>query len=102
MSVSVNLLSAKAGEIKRFLASFYGKDVDLEDDVGHWAYVYYRPLESVDMISAVIDNHDKYQIALCIQINRGDFCQVTYDNLNDVIKGIYCLFYDENVTYCVK
>ncbi len=102
MSVSVNLLSVKTGEIRRFLASFYGRDIDLEDDVGHWAYVYYRPLESIDMISAVIDNHDKYQISLCIQVNRGDFCQITDDNLNDVIKGIYSLYYTEGVTCCVK
>lgn len=96
MAVLLSLWSRKNGEIKRFLDRFYEKDVKLDEDVDRWMYVYNKPLDAVDMISTVMDNSDKYQIGVCIQIDRGDVHTVTAENLNDIIKGIFCLFYEES------
>jgi len=49
----------------------------------------------VDIISAVIDNNDKYQILIYIQVDEGDIHPITVENHNDVIKGIFYLFYEE-------
>jgi hypothetical protein len=95
MSISVNLWSSKDGEIKRFLERYYDKKVNLDEDVNQWIYVYNKPLDAVDMISAVMDNSDKYKIGMCIQVNEGDIHPVTVENHNDIIKGIFCLFYEE-------
>lgn len=96
MSIAVNLWSRKLGDIKKFLESFYEKDnVYLDEDTDRWIYVYRNPLEAVDIISAVMDNNDKYDISLCIEMENGDLHPVTYENHNDIIKGIFVLFYKE-------
>lgn len=95
MAIVVNLWSGKNGEIKRFLERYYRKDIKMDDDVNQWIYVYNNPLDSVDIISALMDNIDKYRIGMCIQVDQGDLHPVTIENHNDIIKGIFCLFYEE-------
>ena len=96
MSLVVNLWSKKTGDIKKFLQSFYQKDVKIDDDVEQWIYVYNKPLDAIDIISAVIDNNDKYKIFMCLQIDNGDVKPVTQENHNDIIKGIFYLFYQDS------
>ena len=96
MSISVNLWSRKEGEIKRFLDSYYEKDVKMDSDVGHWIYVYSKPLDAIDIMSALTDNNDEYQISMCIQIDKGDVHSVTPENHNDILKGILFLYYKES------
>lgn len=95
MAIAVNLWSQKNGEIKRFLERYYQKPVIMDDDIGQWVYIYNKPLDAIDMISALIDNTDKYKISMCIQLDKGDVHPVTTENHNDIIKGILCLFYNE-------
>jgi len=95
MALTVSLWSRKEGEIKRFLERFYQKEINMDYDVDKWVYVYNKPLESIDIISAVMDNQDEFQIGVCIQIDNGDIHIVTSENHNDIIKGIFYLFYDE-------
>jgi hypothetical protein len=97
MVISVYLQSDRHGEIKRFLEMYYEKVVDIDDDVEKWIYTYAKPLEAVDIISVVVDNMDKFNINLCIQVDNKILHQVTADNHNDIIKGIFSLFYDETV-----
>lgn len=97
MSVSVNLWTRKTGELKEFLERYYEKEVFIDDDVGRWIYVYNKPLEAVDLISAVIDNNDKYKISICIQVDDGDVHPVTSENHNDIIKGMFYLFYEGKI-----
>lgn len=96
MSISVNMWSNREGEIKKFLEKYYGKAVDIDNDVNQWIYVYNKPLEAVDIISALMDNNDKYKIAMCIQVDQGDIHPVTIENHNDIIKGMFCLFYQDS------
>jgi len=93
MYVTVNLLSKKPGEIKNFLESYYQKKLDMDNDVGHWIYVYYKPLQAIDLISTVIDNSDKHKMTLLIQVDKGDIHTVTYENCNDIIKALLYLYY---------
>ena len=97
MKLTVNLWSRKKGEIRRFLESYYGYNIALDDEAAEWICDYGKPLEAVDMISAVIDNIDEYQIALCIQLDEGQLHHITADNHNDVIRDMFHLFYYENV-----
>lgn len=97
MVITVNLWSGKSGEIKKFLECYYGREVEMDEDVGRWIYVYRKPIDAVDIISAVMDNDDRFKIGLFIQINDGDIHPITYENHNDVIKGMFQLFYEENL-----
>lgn len=95
--LTVNMWSRKQGEIKRFLKSYYDREVVADEKTTEWEYVFCKPTEAVDLISAVIDNSDKYQIMMCIQLDNGQLHHITVENHNDVIKGIFQLFYNENV-----
>ncbi|HEX3028881.1 MAG TPA: hypothetical protein VHT34_06175 [Clostridia bacterium] len=103
MSIAVSLWSNKVGELKNFLERYYQKDVKMEEDVGQWVYIYSKPLDAIDIISAAIDNNDKYKLGICIQIDKGDLHNITVENHNDVIKGILQLYYKEpdvnDITY---
>ena len=95
MAITVNLWSGKSGEIKRFLESYYGKNITMDEDVGQWIYVFRKPVDAVDMISAIMDNNDKFRIGMYLQVDEGDLHPVTFENHNDIIKGIFHLFYNE-------
>jgi hypothetical protein len=96
MAITVNLWSKKSGEIKMFLEKYYDRCLLLDDDVLNWIYVYKKPLDAVDLISAVMDNNSQHNILMCIQVNDGDLHPITSDNYNDVIKGMFDLFFEEN------
>ncbi|HOQ06903.1 MAG TPA: hypothetical protein PK127_04805 [Clostridiales bacterium] len=92
MSLTVNLWSRKEGELKRFLSCYYECDVEISDSAGGWFHEYARPAEAVDIISAVIDNSDRFQITMYIQLGDGRLYKVTEANHNDVIRDIFMLF----------
>lgn len=96
MPITVNLWSKKPGDIKNFLKSYYERDIDMDEDVDQWIYVYRKPLDSIDMISAVMDNNNKHSISMCIQVDDCDLHPITAENHNDIIKGILYLFYKES------
>ncbi|AUS95963.1 hypothetical protein CDQ84_02600 [Clostridium thermosuccinogenes] len=95
MAITVNLCSKSNGEIKKFLESYYEKQVNMDEDVGRWMYVYNKPLDAVDIICTVMDNKDKYNITMYIELDSGDVHPVTYENHNDIVKGLFSLFYSE-------
>ncbi len=95
MSLTVNMWSWREGELKRFLESYYESEVQMINEDG-WICEYTSPVEAVDIISAVIDNSDKYRIVICIQIDGGQLFHVTPDNMNEIIKDLFLLFYNEN------
>jgi len=95
MAILVNLWSKKSGEIKHFLERYYQKKINMDEDVGQWIYIYNKPLDAIDIISALMDNIEKFQISLCIQVDKGDIHAVTAENYNDIIKGLLILFYEE-------
>lgn len=95
MAVVVSMWSRKDGEVKRFLERYYQKEINMDEDVGQWIYVYSKPLDAIDIISAVMDNNDKYQLSISIQIDKADVHLITTENHNDIIKGMLCLYYQE-------
>lgn len=95
MPVTVNLVSEKQGEIKKFLERFYQKEVNIDDDVGQWIYIYHKPLDAIDLISAVIDNNEDYRLNMSVQIEKGDTWKVTAENYNMIIKGLLFMYYRE-------
>ena len=96
MSLLVNLCSTNTAELKNFLSSFYKRDVDIAEGAGLWFQEYSDPLESADLISAVMDNSDKYHIVMYLQPGHGKLTKITEENYNDIIKGLYIRYYCES------
>lgn len=103
MAITLSLWSAKKGEIRDFLERFYDREVFLSEEAGSWINVYDKPLEAVDLICAVMDNAETYGIKVCIQLDHYDLCTVTSQNYNDLVKGIFQLYYvnNEEVYMCL-
>lgn len=95
MSVSVNMWSGIPGELRCFLEKYYEKEVDVNNHTGGWFFECSPPLESVDIISALMDNSEKYDIVMYVQVNNSELYRITEENYNDVIKGLFILFYDK-------
>lgn len=100
MSVTVNMWSKKPGELENFLRSFYQTEVKISGDARQWIEEYKNPLKSVDIISALMDNRHKFDIVLYVQVGQEDLYRITEENYNDVIKGIFILFYDKKLIFC--
>lgn len=84
----INLYSETAGEIKKFLALFYAKNIEIDNDL-FWEISYENPLDMIELVSCFMDNKEKFKINLWISLDSGVFINVTDDNLEDIIKYIY-------------
>ena len=96
MSVTVNLISKQEGILKSFLNSYLERDSKLDNDVIEWVNVYNKPLDAIDMMTAVIDNSTKYSINLMLTIDAGLLIEVNENNINDLVKYMLYRFYKES------
>lgn len=87
LNATVSLYSMEKNEIKKFLNSFWGKNIELETD--EWEKTYNNPVEMADIIGAFIDNNDKFNINMWISIDEGFFINVRDNNANEIIKYLY-------------
>ena len=88
MKVKVNLYSEKEGEIKKFLNSMYNNEINLINDL-KWEYEYDNTVDINDIIGTFIENNDKYQINMCISLDKNVYINVTEHNADKIIRYIY-------------
>lgn len=93
MPVTISLWSTEQGEIQRFLNSYYQDNVPREDYSCRWIGDFINPLDSIDMISALMDNIQNYDIVMYIHMENGYLHRITKKNYNDVIKGLIEIYY---------
>lgn len=93
MPVSISLWSNLDGEIQRFLYSFYQKEIPSDENSITWISDFINPLDSIDMISALMDNTHKYNVIMYIHMENGYLHKITEENYNDVIKDLLELYY---------
>jgi hypothetical protein len=93
VSVTISLWSTLQGEIQRFLCSYYQKDVQTEEYSHRWIGDFFNPLDSIDMISALMDNIYNYNVTMYLHMENGYLHKITVENYNDVIKGLIGIYY---------
>ncbi len=93
MPVIVNIASEQEGTLRRFLDSFFQKDSKVDNDVVEWVNIYHKPLEAIDIITAVVDNREKYDIQIYISMDAGLVVEVSQKNVDDLIKFMLYRFY---------
>jgi len=93
MSVTISLWSTLHGEIQRFLCSYFQKDFKSEEYSHRWIGDFFNPLDSIDMISALMDNIHNYSVTMYIHMENGYLHKITEENYNDVIKGLIRIYY---------
>lgn len=95
MGLTIGLSSEIDGEIRRFLDSFYGKNIMEEEGVCRWEKVFVKPLDALDIICASIDNYENYHLETEILISEGQWYKINKNNINSVVKDMVLLFYKE-------
>ena len=89
MSSIVNLYSSKAGEINRFLSSFYdSSNFSITNDL-KWENSFENPIEISDMIGALIDNDDKFDINMWVCLDKDIFINITPANSDTIIRYLF-------------
>ena len=82
---TLNLYCKDQNELSSFLERFYNKKFEKSIE-----YITFdNPIEMVDLISAIIDNNDKYNISAWINLDEDIFIKISNSNLDDIIKYLY-------------
>ena len=84
--VIVTLLAKKPDEIGRFLNKYYEKEIINEEGAFSWSCFFNTPSETLDILSTLIDNSEKYQIETLLVIGNVAPLKITENNLEDIIK----------------
>lgn len=82
---TLNLYCKDQNELSSFLERFYNKKFEKSIE----NITFDNPIEMVDLISAIIDNNDKYNISAWINLDEDIFIKVSNSNLDDIIKYLY-------------
>ena len=88
MSAIVNIYSKKDNEIKKFVDAFFNKNINIADNT-KFEIIYDNPLVASDIISAFIDNNDKFQINMWISLDKDFFINVTQHNADKIIRYLF-------------
>ena len=82
---TLNLYCKDQNELSSFLERFYNKKFEKSIE----NITFDHPIEMVDLISAIIDNNDKYNISAWINLDEDIFIKISNSNLDDIIKYLY-------------
>ncbi len=91
--VIITLLAEKPSELNNFLTKYFDNKVDVTDGAFMWSCIYKEPLASVNLISTLIDNNEKFKIDALVSIEHLDSIKVSEENLDDLIKLMYFRYY---------
>ena len=82
---TLNLYCKDQNELSSFLERFYNKKFEKSIE----NITFDNPIEMGDLISAIIDNNDKYNISAWINLDEDIFIKISNSNLDDIIKYLY-------------
>lgn len=88
MSAIVDIYSEKPDEIKNFVDKFYESNVLPGNELKH-EIVFENPVEISDIISAFIDNKDKFDIHMWVCLDKGVFVNITENNADKIIRYLF-------------
>ena len=89
MAVNISLVSEQNNVINNFLTSFFDNKITADVDTYEWDYSLKNDLESIDLISCLMDNIDAYPaLNLWVSFDPNLFIKVKEDNYENLIKYI--------------
>lgn len=76
------------GEIKKFLSSFYSKNIFLEDELT-WKKEFKNGSELAEIIGVFIDNNYKFNINMWISLDSNFLINITEYNADQIIRYLF-------------
>lgn len=88
MLAKVRLQSKKKGELNKFLSKFYDTNLKIEAE-NKWLKEYKNPVEITDLIGVFIDNINKYDIKMWVNLDKDIYIKISEQNADTVIKYLF-------------
>lgn len=88
MNAIVDIYSEKPNEIKNFVDKFYENNFDIGNKLEYKIF-FENPVAASDIISAFIDNNDKFDIHLWLSLDKNIFINVTEHNIDKIIRYLF-------------
>lgn len=89
MAVTISLVSEQNNAINNFLTNFFDNKITADADTYEWDYSLCNNLDSINLISCLMDNIDLYpSINLWVSFDPNLFIKVKEDNYEKIIKYI--------------
>lgn len=85
-NVMVTLLAKKPCELSKFLNSYFNAQIINDDCSFKWSCFFERPVETINLLSTLADNNEKFNIDAMISINKDSSIHITDENINELIK----------------
>ncbi len=85
---SVNLFSENSEKLKQFLKSFYGSEINLDNDFS-FEKSFENPIDMVELISTLIDNNEKFDAGIWISLDKNIYINITDFNLDKIIRYLF-------------
>lgn len=82
---TLNLYCKDQNMLSDFLEKFYNENFEKATE----NITFENPIEMIDLISAIIDNNDNYNISAWINLDEDIFIKISNSNINDIIKYLY-------------
>lgn len=88
MSAIIDIYSEKHNEIKNFIDKFYENDINCENTL-EYKVTFENPIKASDIISAFIDNNDKFDIHMWLSLDENVFINITEHNADKIIRYLF-------------
>lgn len=85
-NITITLVTNKQNEIKNFIDSFYNINTDISSKTFRWSRTFTFLIDTIDILSVLIDNQEKYCIEGFVQFEEGLTIKITPSNLETYIR----------------
>ena len=85
INYSVNLFSESSLNLENFLNLFYKSDIKLKQNLSYEEF-FENPVDMIELISTIIDNNEKFNIGIWINIDKNIYINITENNLDKIIR----------------
>ena len=85
-NITVTLVTNKQNEIKKFIDKFYEIESDISPKTFRWSSSFIYLIDTIEILSSLIDNQEKYCIESFVQFEKGTTIKITTSNLETYIR----------------
>lgn len=91
-NITVTLVTNKQNEIKRFIDMFYNKNSEITKTTFRWNCICKNLIDTLDILAALMDNKEKYDIECFVGLNRDTTIKITPKNFEIYVR--YVIYQD--------
>lgn len=88
INYSISLFTENSKELSIFLNKFYQNQMQLSDNLS-FEKKFENPIDMIEIMSTLIDNNEKFNIAIWITLDSDIYINITDLNLDKIIRYLF-------------